>query len=108
MCLGIPGRVVALTANPHLATVEVSGVERAINVGLLQEDGGVEPGEWVLIHVGFALNKLSTDEVQLALQSLQMMAEGQVDEIEAELPSRSPVGEQEQGQREREGPVWAS
>ena len=107
MCLGIPGRVVALSSgNADLAKVDVAGVERDINVALLHDGGGVRPGEWVLIHVGFALSKLAPEEVQLVLASLKMMAEGQVDEMEAELPSRSAAD----GGRlqEREGPVWAS
>lgn len=107
MCLGIPGRVVELSAeNADLATVDVSGVKRTVNIGLLHEDGGVRPGQWVLLHVGFAMTTLTADEVALALQSLQMMTEGQVDEIEAELPSRRAG----RGGRtyEREEPPWAS
>lgn len=57
MCLGIPGVVVELTADhPDLATVRVQGAERTINIGLLEE--GVAPGDCVLIHLGFALEKI--------------------------------------------------
>jgi hydrogenase expression/formation protein HypC len=62
MCLGIPGQLVALDqGHPHLATVDVSGVTRTINVGLL-EDEALQPGDWVLIHVGFAMSKIDEQE----------------------------------------------
>ena len=58
MCLGIPGEVIELhPEQPDLAKVDVSGVRRMINIGLLADDPPV-PGEWVLIHVGFALSKI--------------------------------------------------
>ena len=58
MCLGIPGEIVEILADrPDLAMVDVSGVKRAINIGLL-EDESVAPGDWILIHVGFALSKI--------------------------------------------------
>jgi hydrogenase expression/formation protein HypC len=64
MCLGIPGRVVEFVDEAHqLAKVEVGSVRRTINVGLVLPDG-LEPGDWVLIHVGFALSKI--DEVEAA------------------------------------------
>ena len=89
MCLGIPGQVVEVSVErPDLATVDVAGTKRPINVALLHEDGGVVPGDWVLIHVGFAMSKLTADELRMAQQSLQMMSEGSVEEIEAQLPSR--------------------
>ena len=56
MCLGIPGEVIELhPEQPDLAKVDVSGVRRLIDIGLLTDDPPV-PGEWVLIHVGFALS----------------------------------------------------
>ena len=58
MCLGIPGEVVeVLDDQPDLAKVDVSGVRRAINIGLLEGEE-LRPGDWVLIHVGFALSKI--------------------------------------------------
>jgi hydrogenase expression/formation protein HypC len=58
MCLGIPGEVVELLdSNTHLAKVDVAGVRRNINIDLL-EDENVAPGDWVLIHVGFAMAKI--------------------------------------------------
>ena len=64
MCLGIPGQVMELLeVHEHLARVDVSGVGRVINIGLL-EDEHVEPGDWVLIHVGFAMSKIDEDEAR--------------------------------------------
>ena len=71
MCLGIPGRVVALRDNPHLATVDILGEERAINIGMLEEP--LLPGDYVLIHVGFAMNKIDADQARQALEGLQLM-----------------------------------
>jgi hydrogenase expression/formation protein HypC len=83
MCLGIPGQVVELLAShEHLAAVDVSGVSRTVNIGLL-EDEDVQPGDWVLIHVGFALSKFDEREASLALASLQLMGQAYDDELEA-------------------------
>lgn len=63
MCLGIPGRVVELpTDHANLARVDVEGVVRDVNLALLEDDPAV-PGEWVLIHLGFALQKMTEAEV---------------------------------------------
>jgi len=67
MCLGIPGQVVELLeSHEHLARVDVNGVGRIVNIGLL-EDERVVPGDWVLIHVGFAMSKI--DETEAAICS---------------------------------------
>ncbi len=88
MCLGIPGQVVELVdTQDHLAKVDVAGVKRNINIGLLEEEG-LEPGDWVLIHVGFAMSKIDEAEAQLALESLQMMGQAYTDEIQAVIESR--------------------
>ncbi|MCW2644470.1 MAG: hydrogenase expression/formation protein HypC [Pseudonocardiales bacterium] len=65
MCLGLPGRVVELTPGGHLARVDVAGVVRDINLELL--DGPFEPGDYVLVHSGFALERMSADEARDAL-----------------------------------------
>jgi hydrogenase expression/formation protein HypC len=88
MCLGIPGQVVEMLEHEHLARVDVSGVGRIINIGLL-EDEGVVPGDWVLIHVGFAMSKIDEHEAQMALEGLQMMGQAYADELEALLASRA-------------------
>ena len=69
MCLGIPGEVIEfLPEQPDLAKVDVSGVKRVINVGLLADEPP-KPGEWVLIHVGFALSKIDEGEAAAASAS---------------------------------------
>jgi len=62
-----------------LATVEVAGVRRTVNVGLLD---GVGPGDWVLIHVGFALSKVDEAEAQATLELLEAMGAEYHEELE--------------------------
>ncbi|MGD0439662.1 MAG: HypC/HybG/HupF family hydrogenase formation chaperone [Acidimicrobiales bacterium] len=88
MCLGIPGEVVELfDSDRHLAKVDVAGVRRNINIDLL-EDEGVAPGDWVLIHVGFAMAKIDEDEARRALASLQLMGQAYADEVQAVVESQ--------------------
>ncbi len=88
MCLGIPGQVAEFVdANQHLAKVEVAGVRRTINIGLL-EDERLELGDWVLIHVGFAMSKIDEEEARRALEGLQLMGKAYTDEIDAVMESR--------------------
>ncbi len=83
MCLGIPGEVIELLPDqPDLARVDVSGVRRVINVGLLCDEPPV-PGEWVLIHVGFALSKIDENEAAAALQFLESIGKAYEDELAA-------------------------
>jgi hydrogenase expression/formation protein HypC len=83
MCLGIPGEVIEiLTDRPDLARVDVSGVKRAINIGLL-EDEDLKPGDWVLIHVGFALSKIDEQEAKAAMEFLESIGKAYDDEIAA-------------------------
>ncbi len=92
MCLGIPGQVVELSdEHEHLARVDVNGVGRTINIGLL-EDEGMQCGDWVLIHVGFAMSKIDEEEARLALASLQMLGEIYTDEVDALF--RAPSSEE--------------
>ena len=87
MCLGIPGRVVEIDAgNEHLADVDVAGVVRRINVGLLEDDP-VAAGDWVLIHVGFAMSKIDEDEARRAMEGLRLMGQGFDDELRELLES---------------------
>ena len=88
MCLGIPGRVVELLdSHEHLARVDVNGVGRIVNVGLL-EDEPVGPGDWVLIHVGFAMARIDEAEAAAALDGLRMMGAAYDDELAALEASR--------------------
>jgi hydrogenase expression/formation protein HypC len=74
MCLGIPGRVVGTMAgsSDQLALVDVLGTQRPINVGML--DGPeVAPGEWLLIHMGFALERIDEGGAKQAMAGLELM-----------------------------------
>lgn len=75
MCLAIPTRIVSLDEqDPSFATVEAGGVRRAINIGLL-ERGSVTVGDWVLVHVGFALSKVDEERAQEQLRLLRALGE---------------------------------
>jgi len=81
MCLGVPGQIVEfLEPTHHLAKAEISGVRRAINVGLLVPDG-LEIGDWVLIHVGFALAKIDEDEARRTLAFLEQLGSDFAEEM---------------------------
>ena len=82
MCLGIPGQVVEIsTSDEHLARVEVSGAGRIVNIGLLADE--VLPGDWVLVHVGFAMAKIDEDEAAAALGALAAMGRDYRDEVDS-------------------------
>ena len=81
MCLGVPGQIVEfLDPTHHLAKAEISGVRRAINVGLLVPDG-LDIGDWVLIHVGFALSKIDEEEAKRTLDFLTQLGSEFTDEV---------------------------
>ena len=77
MCLGIPGQIVEIVDPEHqIAKAEVSGVRRNVNVGLLVGDeDAVGVGDWVLIHVGFAMAKIDEQEAQATLDFLRQLGE---------------------------------
>lgn len=75
MCLAIPGKIVELDPQNHLqAVVEVVGVRRKVDLGLLQDNPPV-PGDWVLIHVGFAMSKISEADALDQMRTLMMLGE---------------------------------
>ena len=75
MCLAIPGKIVDITSDAtHSALVDVMGVRRRVDLGLLHEDKP-KPGDWVLIHVGFAMSKISEQEALDQMHTLQMLGE---------------------------------
>jgi hydrogenase expression/formation protein HypC len=82
MCLAIPGQIVRLIPDSDLATADVSGVKRNINVGLVSQEG-IAPGDWVLIHVGFALSKVDEQEARASLEFLQSLGQAFRDEMAA-------------------------
>lgn len=104
MCLAIPGQVVEIVDPAlRLAKVEVAGVRRTVNVGLLDPsdpsgpsgrdgaptpEGGARPGDWVLVHVGFAISKVDEAEAQATLSLLRGLGAAFEDEVEELKASR--------------------
>ena len=84
MCLAIPGQVIDLVDEQNrLAKVEVAGVLRNVNIGLLDRDGdGARPGDWVLIHVGFAMSRVDEEEARATLELLEKMGDAYEQELE--------------------------
>lgn len=84
MCLAIPGRVIEIVDESNrLAQVDVAGVQRNVNIGLLDEDGkGVQEGDWVLIHVGFAISQVDEEEALATISLLEKMGEEYEQELE--------------------------
>jgi hydrogenase expression/formation protein HypC len=78
--LAIPGQIVEITDQANrLASVDVVGVRRTVNVGLID---AVEPGDWVLIHVGFALSRVDEEEAAATLRLLERMGAEYEQELE--------------------------
>jgi hydrogenase expression/formation protein HypC len=84
MCLGIPGQVIEFVDEAHdIARLDVNGVRRNINVSLLMPDG-LQVGDWVLVHVGFALSKIDEEEAKRTLSYLETLGQvfnAELDEI---------------------------
>ena len=92
MCLAIPGQIVEIVdESRRLAKVDVAGVRRNVNIGLLDaKDGsyGVDPGDWVLIHVGFAMSKIDEEEAHATRRLLEQMGaeyEQELEELKASV-----------------------
>ena len=79
MCLGIPGRVVERVAGygDQLALVDVLGVQRRVNIGMLDDDdqAALAPGDWVIIHVGFVVERVDEAGAEQALAGLELMGQ---------------------------------
>jgi hydrogenase expression/formation protein HypC len=86
MCLAIPGQIIEVVDDANrLAQVDVAGVKRTINVGLLD---GARPGDWVLIHVGFALSQVDEEEALQTRALLEAMGaeyEQELEELKASV-----------------------
>jgi len=84
VCLAIPGQVLEVVdEEKRVAKVDVAGVQRNVNIGLLDGDeDGAQPGDWVLIHVGFALSKVDEEEANATLRLLRGMGEAYEQELE--------------------------
>jgi hydrogenase expression/formation protein HypC len=96
MCLAIPGKIVELVPNgqAHLGTVEVAGVRRKVDLGLLIDDLPVV-GDWVLIHVGFAMTRISEQDAMEQMELLRMLGE-----TEQAIEEVSGYGLEDSGQHE--------
>lgn len=85
MCLAIPGQIIEVVDDANrLAKVDVAGVHRNVNVGLLDSEfeGGVGSGDWVLIHVGFAISKVDEEEALATRRLLEQMGADYEQELE--------------------------
>ncbi len=84
MCLAIPGRVIEIVDPVNrIATVDVAGVRRDVSVGLVELEGnGIAAGDWVLIHVGFAISKVDEAEAAATLRLLEEMGAAYEQELE--------------------------
>ncbi|PIP73735.1 MAG: HypC/HybG/HupF family hydrogenase formation chaperone [Nitrospinae bacterium CG22_combo_CG10-13_8_21_14_all_47_10] len=86
MCLGIPGKIIEITSTENkLARVDVAGVKRQINIACIVDDDHPPEscvGDWVLVHVGFAMVRINEEEATRTLELLRKMGEMQ-DEIKA-------------------------
>lgn len=82
MCLGIPGQILNIVDDANsIAKVDVSGVKRNVSIALVRPDG-IEPGDWVLIHVGFAMSKINEDEARETMKALLLMGQAYTDELQ--------------------------
>jgi len=81
MCLGIPGQVLEIVDDENsIAKVVVSGVKRNVSVALVRPEG-IAPGDWVLIHVGFAMSKIDEGEANETMKALYTMGDIFSDEL---------------------------
>jgi hydrogenase expression/formation protein HypC len=77
MCLAIPGKIIEIASdNPNAALVDVVGMRRWVDLGLLEDDRPIE-GDWVLIHVGFAMSKISEADAIDQMRTLEMLGENE-------------------------------
>lgn len=81
MCLGIPGQIIEIVDDINsIAKVDVSGVKRNVSVALVRPEG-IAAGDWVLIHVGFAMSKIDEVEAQETMKALKVMGQAYTDEL---------------------------
>ncbi|MFN3420281.1 MAG: HypC/HybG/HupF family hydrogenase formation chaperone [Armatimonadota bacterium] len=91
MCLAVPARVVEIVDETNqIAKVDIGGVRRNISVALLED---VNIGDWVLVHVGFAIQKVDEEEAKQTLEILSQLGEAGRDEF--------PISEESDGEREK-------
>jgi hydrogenase expression/formation protein HypC len=88
MCLGIVGRIVTLAdenGHPDLARVDVAGMTRNINIGILRDEK-LEPGDWILIHAGFAMEKIDEQTARNQMSALRDYTGGDEDPADEDEP----------------------
>ena len=89
MCLAIPGQILEVVDEANrIAKVDVAGVRRNVSIGLLDGDDGAAVGDWVLIHVGFAISKVDEEEAAATLRMLETMGaeyEQELEELKASV-----------------------
>ncbi len=100
MCLAIPAQIIEVANDDSLATVDILGVRRKVNVDLLSDDPP-QLGEWVLVHVGFAMNKISAERAAEQIELLSMLGEAtaaleEADGYDFAAPHVSPFAETEE------------
>ena len=80
MCLGIPGRIIGLLDgyDGQLALAEVAGEQRRVNIGMVT-DPAPAPGDWVIIHMGFVVERTDEAGAAEAMAGLRLMGRGEVD-----------------------------
>jgi hydrogenase expression/formation protein HypC len=101
VCLAIPGKIVEMDSqNAHLAVVDVVGVRRKVDLGLLLDEPPV-PGDWVLIHVGFAMSKISEADAADQMQTLRMLGETEAAMQEVRSYGLENEEHDQQGQRSK-------
>src|ERR671927_1289193 len=95
MCLGIPGQLVeVLDVAEQRAIADVDGVRREINIGLVMgEAGGIKVGDWVLIHVGFAMSRIDEEEAARTLTFMKELGSIYDDEL-AQFPETTGLGDE--------------
>jgi hydrogenase expression/formation protein HypC len=105
MCLGIPGQIVRIDdLERKLATAAISGVERQVNLAcIVDSDHSVESclGDWVLIHVGFAMSRIDEAEARATLQILVELGEAQSELAAMQQNAPRPSGFPAEGRRAR-------
>jgi hydrogenase expression/formation protein HypC len=94
MCLAIPARLVEyLDDGRHYGRVELGGVMRRVNTSLLVGPDAAEPGDYVLVHVGFALSRVSAEEAAETLRILEQMGAAYDDELQVIRESQAMAEE---------------
>lgn len=97
MCLGIPGQIIEVTdARENVAIVDVGGVRRAVNIAFVVDEdrpAAACVGDWVLVHVGFAMSRLDEAEAARTLALLRALGEAQAELIEIAQTDTEAVDE---------------